>query len=70
MGVTHYEVMKAVGTGYGTDYLNLAVRVDGTEVIVEGTTNSHTALSRYVDTIRQMPEVTKVTIEAKVIEGS
>lgn len=69
MSVTHRDVMEAVGMGYGTDYLNLGSRVEGTEVYVEGFTNSYTALADYVEKVKSVPGVTRVHVDAKVMDG-
>lgn len=64
------QIKVALGSGYGTDYVNLNFTINGTVVTVEGTTSNPAALKKYVETIEMVPGVTSVKNEATVVEGS
>ena len=62
-------IMENVGSGYGTDYINLAVRLDGTVAHVEGNAPSHKVLEEYAKKVGSTAGITDVVIDATVSEG-
>lgn len=59
-------IMENVGSGYGTDYLGLAVRLDGTVAYVEGHASEQRIIDEYVSKVANTPGVTEVQDEAVV----
>ena len=59
-------IMENVGSGYGTDYINLAVRLDGTVAYVEGNASEQRIIDEYVSKVANTPGVTEVQDEAVV----
>ena len=62
-------IMKNVGTGFGSDYMNLSVRLKGTVAYIEGSSNNPGAIEAYADAVRSTEGVTDVIIDA-VISGN